>query len=256
MLASVMGSMAVQEAPAAAAASMDSKGPPGIMTEFDCTGFHLSQLKSVGAGAHGVVYREREGLRVAKVSYRNTGAVIEAECAMLKRLEAANVPHVVRCDGLCSQGDRAVAVLSPYFPGGRQLTPVSFSSLRDAARRGLLADMAAFLVRCLAAGVAIADLQALIDSTGRVLFFDLTGAGPLDGPNGRALANTFTGDWCASLPVEAQELAAQALMEELEQVAPGTLAPAAAEALAGVPLVAVPESVSARLEASVMRAER
>jgi len=216
----------------------------------------LRGLRRIGAGAHGMAYVDGEGLQVAKVGYANTGEIIDKECAVLRRLEAAGVPHVVRCGGTCLRDGRVIAVLFPYFPGKRQLSPPAVSSLGESARMDLLSRMAAFLVGCLAAGVAVADLQALVDAAGHVLFFDLTGAGLLDGPDGEALAGTFVGDWFSSLPADSQELAAEELVLELDRLAPGALPAAAAVALAEAPLAGDPSGTAARLQASAVRVAR
>lgn len=233
------------------------------LQDWQCGGYRLASPISVGAGAHGVVYADAGGGHVVKVSRKSvenakaTAEIVKAECQALRRLEVAKVPHAERCVALCDLGDgddRAVAVYEPYFKGARSLSAVFVASLDGETQLALAAAAAAFLVRCLAVGVAVVDLQALSDTHGNLLYIDFTEAGNIVGDSlGSQRASTMLADWSAMWPVELHNRLAECLVAELyllqKQMCEigsdgmnasigcgGVLSAGAAEALAGAPL--------------------
>ncbi|CAK0845152.1 unnamed protein product, partial [Prorocentrum cordatum] len=161
----------------------------------------------VGSGAHGVVYADSALSLVAKFSYQNTAGVVREECETLRRLEAAAVPFVERCRGTCQVDGGVVALYAPFFDGAQQASPTVVAGLTSEAKRAFVTASTAFLVRCLAAGVAVNDLQVLVRPTGDVLAIDLTGAGPVAGGLGLARAQQSLSEWAAVLPADVQAVA-------------------------------------------------
>mmetsp|Transcript_48899 Transcript_48899/g.150985 ORF Transcript_48899/g.150985 Transcript_48899/m.150985 type:complete len:257 (+) Transcript_48899:225-995(+) len=224
---------------------------------FECAGYRLSAPRMIGAGAHGTVYADADaGPVLAKLSHSNTATVVAEECAMLRRLEVAGVPHVERCLGLCDLGRRSVSILSPYFKGGHQISTGVVDALDARALETLIRDSAVFIVQSLAAGVAISDLQTLVRPDGRLLFIDLTEAGSLEDALGPSRALQSLGEWCTVLPQDVHGRMAEAVADELDRFGAGTLSPVASAALAEMPLLAAPEASRSRLEKAALRAGR
>jgi len=215
-------------------------------------------LVSIGAGAHGTVYAAGlgKGALLAKVSHANTAAIVEAECQVMQQLEAAGVPFASRCAGVCALEDRVVAVFSPFFPGARQITATLVASLPPEAQEMLIRSSASFLVRSLAAGIVVSDLQALVRTDGSVLFIDFSEAMPFASPTGASAALQALGEWCTVLPPATHGAMADALTAELRAFKAASLCQDVAEVLADAPLFAAPEAALSQLQAAARWAAR
>lgn len=225
-------------------------------TAFECSGYSLSNLQAIGAGAHGAVYADVSASLVAKVSYPNTADVIKDECATLKRLEAAKVPYAERCLGVCTMDGHAVAVFSPYFVGGRQVSSTVISALSTDALGLFINASTTFLLRCFAANVAISDLQVLVRSDGAILVIDFTGAGPIDDAVGFERASQCLGEWTTVLPEKIHIAVVESFARTLELLPPGALSANAAMAIAQMTLAGAPEALLQRAANAAYRAAR
>lgn len=197
-----------------ALAAAPAQGVIEVPERLSCGGLSLRAGKPAGAGAQGKVFAAEveagaggAGSRVAlKVSQPNAGTALARECGVLRDLEAARVPGVVRCVAQCEAQQRANGVpVKVTSPSGATLPAIVTSPFLAEARQvnaaGVLADSGAegarvaALVRTavsiLDAGYAGVDVQVLQQQgTGRLLWIDFTEAVPLaDVPaGGRAAA--------------------------------------------------------------------
>ena len=127
-------------------------------------------MKLVGAGGNGEVYAPSPPFKgnnnyFIKRTASSNDRGIRNECAILKYLQAFNIPHLESCLSNCNtKEDSSFIVLSPFFHATNQ-TPVSdFNLISDENRR--LQTMKEFLetnLMILAANVVVSDLQYLID---------------------------------------------------------------------------------------------
>lgn len=228
----------------------------GLPKHFECAGYSLSEPRPIGSGGHGTVYADTKASVVAKVSYPNTAETVTGECATLRRLEAFHVPFAERCLGTCVVGDRVVALFSPYFKGGRQVSREVIESLTGEALAKFIRASTLFLVRCLVAGVAVSDLQVLARPNGEILVIDFNLAGLVDDDLGLSRTLQFLGEWTTVLPPSLHGAVADAFTLELDRLSPGALPSNAASAIIDMTLNSAPETSLTLMAEAAQRATR
>jgi len=171
-------------------------------------------LEKIGSGGTAsAVYRYGVG-SVLKEGRDGSEALLQNECKILRRLEAAGVGNVERCADVCLSSSSISLVLTPYV--GREAVATLDAIPDEEKRHNLEKRLMQTVAESVAmAGVANSDVQLLATSDD-LLVIDWTEAKELSTPLtflDAALVRSFASEALALMPSEDVAFARQALLD-------------------------------------------
>lgn len=201
------------------------------LNEIHCQAKSVTGLERIGSGGGGTVFSgiiDGIGSKgVAKISWDGSKASVENECRVLKHLEKYNIDHIEKCLAVCDgsssklPSSRSVAILTPLYTDQavstlRALGESKLPNRGNAMRRACNA-LISTTVRMIHAGVALSDVQLLIDpSQGDLLLIDMTEGKLFDSPTPSSLDLQLARSFLSESLIFAQEAVDSGEMSQSE----------------------------------------